>query len=153
VSYPQGLTDSQKVSNLALGLALVAGMAVNWNTIVSLFGSRVLAASLAVALVCLAAGYACGYLGGNTAARTSTAMVSGVRFGSLGLVIIGTQLHANSNYLGPVIVFSLVNLVVVMFAAIETGRRAANAVSGTGPVAPVGEGETPAGGDSGLAAA
>ena len=100
-----------KVANLALGLALIAGIAVNWSTIVSLLGSRVLLASLVVVIVSLAAGY---FVGGRDApARASTGLVTGVRFTALGLIIIGTQLHANRDYLGPAIVFALVELILV----------------------------------------
>lgn len=85
-------------------------------------------------------------------------MVTGVRFGSLGLVIVGTQLHGNSDYLGPAIAFALVNMVVAMFAAVETGRRTRSA-AGTGLAAAADEGDTQAGdetpteGDSGLSVA
>ena len=82
-----------KIANLALGLALIAGIAVNWSTIVSLLGSRVLLASLIVVIVALAVDY---FIGGkNPAERASTGLVSGVRFTALGLIIIGTQLHPN----------------------------------------------------------
>lgn len=138
--------DLVKVANLALGLALVAGIAVNWSTVASLFGSLVLLASLVVALVSLAAGYLAG--GKNASARVSAAMVSGVRFGSLGLIIIGTQLHGNASYLGAAIVFTLVNTVVAMLVAVETGRRVRTEASGSGPAA-AGEGgqAAPAAGD------
>ena len=110
-----------KVANLALGLALIAGIAVNWSTIVSLLGSRLLIAALIVAVACVAAGYVTG--GRNAPARISAGLVSGVRFGSLGLIIIGTQLDGNSAYLGAAIVFSLVNLLVAVAIAVEAGRR------------------------------
>jgi BASS family bile acid:Na+ symporter len=111
-----------KVANLALVLALVAGMAVNWSTIVSLFGSRALLASLVIAVLALVLGLLVG--GKDPAARASTGLISGLRFASLGLVIIGTQLDGNPNYLGPAIVFALVDMVVCMFVAVEIGRKA-----------------------------
>ena len=47
-----------KIANLALGIALIAGIAATWSTIVSLFGSRSLIASLVVVrTVSLAVGY------------------------------------------------------------------------------------------------
>lgn len=68
--------DLVKIANLALGLALIAGIAVNWSTIVSLFGSLVLLASLIVVIVSLAAGY---FIGGkNAPARAATGLVTGV---------------------------------------------------------------------------
>ena len=57
------------------------------------------------------------------ATRATTGLVSGLRFSSLGLIIIGTQLGGNPDYLGPAIVFALVDMVVCMFVAVEMGRR------------------------------
>jgi BASS family bile acid:Na+ symporter len=111
-----------KVSNLALALALVAGIAVNWQAIVSLFGSWVLLASALTAIVSVVLGGLVGYASAET--RTTTGLVSGLRFGALGLIIIGTQLHGNADYLGPAIVFSLVDLILVLFLSVEIGRRA-----------------------------
>ncbi len=127
-SWQPGLV---KLANLALGLALVAGLAVNWSTIVSMFGSRVLLASLVVVLVALAAGALVG--GRDGPARTSTGLVSGMRFCSLGLIIIGTQLHGNPSYLGPAIVFALVDTFVVIFLAVELGRRKPATAASTAP--------------------
>ncbi len=112
-----------KIANLALGLALIAGLAVNWSTIVSLFGSLMLLASLAIAVLALVLGLLVG--GRDPGVRTTTGLVSGLRFSSLGLIIIGTQLNGNPDYLGPAIVFALVDMVVCMFVAVEIGRKAA----------------------------
>ena len=112
-----------KIANLALGLALIAGLAVNWSTIVSLFGSLMLLASLAIAVLALVLGLLVG--GREPSVRTTTGLVSGLRFSSLGLIIIGTQLNGNPDYLGPAIVFALVDMVVCMFVAVEIGRKAA----------------------------
>jgi BASS family bile acid:Na+ symporter len=111
-----------KVSNLALAIALIAGIAVNWSAIVSLLGSWVLLASALTAIVSVVLG---GLVGrSDTETRTTTGLVSGLRFGSLGLIIIGTQLNGNPDYLGPAIVFSLVDLILVLFLSVEIGRRA-----------------------------
>ena len=112
-----------KIANLALGLALIAGLAVNWSTIVSLFGSLMLLASLVIAVLALVLGLLVG--GSDPGVRTTTGLVSGLRFSSLGLIIIGTQLNGNPDYLGPAIVFALVDMVVCMFIAVEIGRKAA----------------------------
>jgi predicted Na+-dependent transporter len=110
-----------KVSNLALAIALIAGIAVNWAAIVSLLGSWVLVASALTAIVSVVLG---GLVGrSDTETRTTTGLVSGLRFGSLGLIIIGTQLNGNADYLGPAIVFSLVDLILVLFLSVEIGRR------------------------------
>jgi len=47
------------------------------------------------------------------------------------LIIIGTQLHANPDYLGPAIVFALVDMIV----ALEMGRRAHAPAPGGQPAA------------------
>jgi predicted Na+-dependent transporter len=110
-----------RISNLALGLALVAGISVNWHAIVSLLGSWVLLASVLIAIVGVGLGALVGR--SDTETRTTTGLVSGLRFGSLGLIIIGTQLNGNPAYLGPAIVFSLIDLIVVLFIAVEIGRH------------------------------
>lgn len=70
-----------RVSNAALGLALVAGLWANWSTIVSLAGSRVIVAAALVPVAGMVAGYLIG--GREAATRTTTGIVSGVRFTSL----------------------------------------------------------------------
>ena len=122
-----------KIANLALGIGLTAGIAVNWSQIVSLLGSRVLIASVFVALIAVAVGFVVG--GRDPAARASTGLVSGLRFGSLGLIIIGTQLDGNPDYLGPAMVFTLIDLLLVLLIAVETGRKVRGAATDTGSAA------------------
>ena len=115
-----------KVANLALVIALAAGISVNWDTIVAMFGSWVLVASLVIIAVCLVLG---GLVGAREApTRTTTGLVSGLRFGSLGLIIIGTQLHGSPDYLGPAITFALLDFVLPLILAIEIGRKAQPAI-------------------------
>ncbi len=87
----------------------------------------VLLASVLIAIV----GVVLGALVGRSDAETfvTTGLVSGLRFASLGFIIIGTQLNGNSAFLGPAIVFSLLNLIVVMFLAVEIGRRSGTAAA------------------------
>jgi hypothetical protein len=54
----------------------------------------------------------------------TTGMVSVFRFASLGLIIIGAQLHGNPVYLGPAITFALVDFIVPIALAVEIGHRA-----------------------------
>lgn len=111
-----------KVANLALVIALAAGITVNWDTIVGMFGSWVLVAALVIIAVCLVLG---GLVGGRAVpTRTTTGLVSGLRFGSLGLIIIGTQLNGSPDYLGPAITFALLDFVLPLVLAIELGRKA-----------------------------
>jgi predicted Na+-dependent transporter len=109
-----------KIANVALVVAIAAGVSVNWQTIVDLLGSWVLVASLVIVVIAVALGL---LLGGKQAqVRTTTGLVSGMRFGSLGLIIIGTQLGANASYLGPALVFTLLDVLLPMVLAIELGR-------------------------------
>jgi bile acid:Na+ symporter, BASS family len=113
--------DLVKASNLALVVALATGIAANWHTIVTMFGSWVIVTAIIIVIVGLATGALIGGRGAET--RNTTTLVSGMRFGSLGLIIIGTQLHGAANYIGPAITFSLVDLILPMLLAVEIGRR------------------------------
>jgi len=111
-----------KGSNLALGIALATGIAANWSTIVSMFGSWVSVTAIGIIIVAGVLGL---LLGGRSAdVRTTTGLVSSFRFGSLGLIIIGTQLDGNPTYLGPAIMFALVDFILPIAVAVEIGRRA-----------------------------
>ena len=110
-----------RVANIALVIALATGIAANWQTIVSMFTSWVIVTAIAIIVVALGAG---ALLGGRSAeTRTTTTLVTGVRFGSLGLIIIGTQLHGNATYLGPAITFCLLDLLVPVALGVEIGRK------------------------------
>jgi predicted Na+-dependent transporter len=111
-----------KVANLGLVIALAAGITVNWDTIVGMFGSWVLVAALVIIPVSLVLGALVG--GREVPTRTTTGLVSGLRFGSLGLIIIGTQLNGSPDYLGPAITFALLDFVLPLVLAIEVGRKA-----------------------------
>jgi hypothetical protein len=81
------------------------------------------ASATAIAIVILA-GVLGLLLGGKSAeVRTTTGLVTSFRFGSLGLVIIGTQLNGNPTYLGPAIVFALIDFIVPIALAVEIGHR------------------------------
>jgi predicted Na+-dependent transporter len=115
-----------KVANLAMVIALATGISANWSTIVSMFGSWVIVTAIVIVIVAAVLGLLLGLLlGGNSAeVRTTTGMVSAFRFASLGLIIIGAQLHGNATYLGPAITFALVDFVLPLAVAVEIGRRA-----------------------------
>ena len=116
-----------KAANLALVIALSTGIAANWSTIKSMFGSWVIVIALVIAIVAGALGLLLGLLmgGRNTEVPTTTGLVSIFRFGSLGLIIIGSQLNGDPNYLGPAITFSLVDFILPLALAVEIGHRAA----------------------------
>src|ERR1035438_2031213 len=124
-----------KAANLALVIAMATGIAANWSTIVSLFGSWVSATAIAIVILAGVLGL---LLGGKSAeVRTTTGLVSAFRFGSLGLVIIGTQLNGNPTYLGPAIVFALIDFILPIALAVEIGHRTdATAPSSKHPATP-----------------
>jgi predicted Na+-dependent transporter len=124
--YPEHATEWTaglvKIANLALVIAIAAGVGVNWQTIVDLFGSWVLAASVLIVAIATGLGMLLG--GKNAQTRNTTGLVSGLRFGSLGLIIIGTQLGGNPDYLGPALVFALLDFLLPIVLAVEIGRKA-----------------------------
>ena len=115
-----------KAANLALVIALATGISANWSTIVSMFGSWVIVTAIVIVIVAGALGLLLGLLLGGTSTeiRTTTSLVSVFRFASLGLIIIGAQLHGNPTYLGPAITFALVDFIVPLALAVEIGHRA-----------------------------
>jgi len=116
--WQAGLT---KIANLALAIALAAGIAVNWDVIVDRFGSWVLVASLVIIAVAVVLGR---LVGGRVAeTRDTTGLVAGFRFGSFGLIIIGTQLGGGADYLGPAITFALLDFLIPFALALELGSQ------------------------------
>ena len=115
-----------KAANLALVVALVTGIAANWSTIVSMFGSWVIVTAIVIIIVAGVLGLLSGLLLGGRSAevRTTTGLVSVFRFASLGLIIIGAQLHADPVYLGPALTFALVDFILPLALAVELGHRA-----------------------------
>lgn len=63
-------------------------------------------------------------LGKSAEIRTTTGLISVFRFASLGLIIIGAQLHGNLTYLGPAITFMLVDFNLPLALAGAIGHRA-----------------------------
>jgi hypothetical protein len=53
------------------------------------------------------------------------------RFGSLGLIIIGSQLGGDPTYLAPAITFALVDFILPLALAVEIGHRAASTTPST----------------------
>lgn len=111
-----------KVANLALVVALTTGIAANWSTITSMFTSWVIITSVVIIVTAGAVGLVVG--GRRAETRMTTGMVSVFRFGSLGLIIIGTQLNGDPTYAGPAITFALIDFLVPLALAVELGHRA-----------------------------
>lgn len=115
-----------RIANLALVIALASGLAVNWQIITTLFGSWVLVAALVIVVIALGLGLLLGLLLSrrDNATRTTTGLLSGMRFSSLGLIIIATQLDGDSIYLGPALCFALIDLLIPLAVAAVLGHRA-----------------------------
>jgi predicted Na+-dependent transporter len=115
-----------KAANLALVIALATGIAANWSTIKTMFGSWVIGTAIIIVILAGVLGVLPGLLlgGKSSEIRTTTSLVSVFRFASLGLIIIGAQLHGNPVYLGPAITFALVDFILPLAVAVEIGHRA-----------------------------
>jgi hypothetical protein len=103
-------------------IALATGIAANWSTIKSMFGSWVIVTAIVIIILAGVLGLLLGARGAEI--RTTTGLVSVFRFGSLGLIIIGAHLHGNPVYLGPAITFALVDFILPLALAVEIGHRA-----------------------------
>jgi BASS family bile acid:Na+ symporter len=113
----------EKVSNMALLVAIVVGLAVNWQLFTSAIGSWVIVASVLIVVVCMALGWLAGRVGDSHSAITIS-MVAGMRFTPVGLIVIATVLHNEGAYLIPALIFSLVCTVIPIVAGLELGRAA-----------------------------
>jgi predicted Na+-dependent transporter len=109
-----------RIANVALGVALVVGITVNWTPITSLFMTWAPAGAVAIVLMAFGLGVLIG--GRDRATRLTTGLVSGMRFGSLGLFIISTQLGGDPAYLGPAICFAVFDLVLMLLLAVTLQR-------------------------------
>jgi BASS family bile acid:Na+ symporter len=114
----------EKVSNMALLVAIVVGLAVNWSLFTSAIGSWVIVASIVIVVVCMAIGWLAGRVGDSRSAVTIS-MVAGMRFTPVGLIVIATVLHNEGAYLIPALIFSLVCTVIPIVVGLELGRVAA----------------------------
>ena len=132
----------EKISNVALLVAIVVGLAVNWKLFTSAIGSWVIVASVVICVVCMALGWLAGRVGDAQSAMTIS-MISGMRFTPVGLIVIATVLHNDGAYLIPALIFSLVCTVIPLVVGIEIGRAAAKA--GKKPAAVQAPAATPAG--------
>jgi predicted Na+-dependent transporter len=141
IRYTEHANDWQsslvKIANLALVTALATGITGNWSTIKTMFGSWVIVTAIIIIVVTGALGALSGLLGGkrDTEVITTTGLVSIFRFGSLGLIIIGSQLGGAAVYIGPAITFALVDFILPLALAVEIGHGAAGD-DGTATVSP-----------------
>ena len=113
----------EKISNVALLIAIVVGLAVNWKLLVHSIGSWVLVASAVIVIACMALGWLAGRAGDSESAITIS-MIAGMRFTPVGLIVIATVLNNQGAYLIPALIFSLVCTVIPIVAGLEVGRAA-----------------------------
>jgi predicted Na+-dependent transporter len=111
----------EKISNMALLLAIAVGLAVNWSLVTSAIGSWVIVASVISVVLIMLLGWLAGRVGDSRSAITMTVM-AGMRFTPLGLIVIATVLHNDGAYLIPALICSLVATVIPLGAGIEIGR-------------------------------
>jgi BASS family bile acid:Na+ symporter len=128
-------TSLEKVSNIALLIAIVVGLAVNWKLFTSAIGSWVIAASIVITIVCMAMGWLAGRVGGSQSAITISC-VAGMRFTPVGLIVIATVLHNDGAYLIPALIFSLVCTVIPIVLGLEIGRTTRQATKKQAAKAP-----------------
>ena len=116
----------EKISNMALLVAIAVGLAVNWSLLTSEIGSWVIVASVIITVIVMALGWLAGRVGDAQSAITIP-MISGMRFTPVGLIVIATVLHNDGAYLMPALIFSLVCTVIPIVLGIEIGRATAPA--------------------------
>jgi BASS family bile acid:Na+ symporter len=110
-----------RIANVALAIAIVSGVAGNREALSWETGSRTLLAAAVIVVASVALGAMLG--GRDLSTRTTTALITGKRFSSLGLIIIGTQLGGEAAILGPAIAYSLVDLLIAIGLALVWARR------------------------------
>ena len=110
----------EKTSNIALYIAIAAGVAVNWKSIVSVLGSWVLLASVLIIVVYAILGWAIAFRNQRTAITSSN--IAAMRFTPIGLLVISTVLHNQGTYLTPALVAGYIDTVVPFAIAAEIGR-------------------------------
>jgi BASS family bile acid:Na+ symporter len=118
---PAWKSGLEKVSNIALYIAIAAGLAVNWKTVVSTLGSWVIVASVVIILVYIAVGWLAGMWHDRQAAITIS-MLSSLRFTPVGLFVIATVLKNQSAYLAPALIFCLLDTFIPFGAGAEIGK-------------------------------
>ena len=116
-SWKAGL---EKTSNIALYIAIAVGVAVNWKSIVAVFGSWVILASVVLIVVYAALGWV--VASRNQQAAITSSNIAAMRFTPIGLLVISTVLHNQGAYLTPALLFSLVATVIPLVTGAEIGR-------------------------------
>jgi BASS family bile acid:Na+ symporter len=113
-------TGLEKISNVALWIAIAVGVGVNWKSIVTVLGTWVIVASVLLIVVYAALGWAAAFRNQKSAITVSN--ITAMRFTPIGLLVISTVLHNQSAYLTPALVAGFIDTVVPFVIAAEIGR-------------------------------
>lgn len=108
------------IANLTLAIAVAAAIIGNRDVILQGGSWPTVATAAIVAGTALTLGWLAG--GKEPPIRTATAIVTGKRFTSLGLVVIGTQLGSDPAILGPAVTYALVDFAVAVAFALAWAR-------------------------------
>jgi BASS family bile acid:Na+ symporter len=111
----------EKASNIALYIALAAGIGANWEDIVSVLGSWVLVASIVIIVVYVGLGWLAGLLS-SLEGRITVSTMTSMRFTPVGLIVIATVLNNQSDYLVPALIFALIDTIIPFGFGAEIGR-------------------------------
>jgi bile acid:Na+ symporter, BASS family len=135
--YPEHRDGSkaglEKVSNIALYIAILFGLAANWKAVITILGSWVILASVVIIIVNIVLGWAVAFRNGQA---VTISMISGMRFVPIGLIVISTVLHNQGAYLTPALIFGLVDTILPFAIAAELGKYLTRAGRKPAPAAP-----------------
>ena len=113
-----------QTSTIAIGLMLVAGVIVNFDSIIELIGTGGFVAIVLFLAIALALGYAAG--GSDPGVRSVLGLGTAQRNLAAALVVAGQNFSDNPDVVTFIIVAGIVGLFVLMPAAGEIGRRSAS---------------------------
>jgi bile acid:Na+ symporter, BASS family len=108
------------IANVTLAIAVTSAIVGNRDVILQGGHWTIVATAAIVACTAVSLGWLAG--GKEPAIRTATAIVTGKRFTSLGLVVIGTQLGADPAVLGPAVTYALVDFAIAVAFALVLAR-------------------------------
>jgi BASS family bile acid:Na+ symporter len=121
--YPGAAESAQplfaQASNISLLMLMVLMIVLNFSSVVALFGSGGLLASLVLVVVCLGGGYLLGGFGDSD--RWVQGLGAGQR--NIAAAMVVATMNFGSDEVVMVVVYSLITLLVVIPTALELGKR------------------------------
>jgi BASS family bile acid:Na+ symporter len=116
-------------SSLAIVLMLIGAIVLQWDNIVSLFGTGAVLAIVVFMLTSLALGYGVGGWGSDPATRSVMGLGTAQRNLSAALVVGATNFSSSPNVLITVVAAGLIGLVLLLPIGAELGKRSTTAGS------------------------